>query len=66
MAVTHKTAIKVYEHTDRLPLIDAAAKAAGCSRAELYRRAMKRYLDRKGKADGNRETHHIQSTHEGL
>lgn len=53
MAVTHKTAIKVYEDTDRLPMIDAAAKAAGCSRAELYRRAMKRYLLGKGKSDGS-------------
>lgn len=48
MAVTHKTAIKIYEQTNRLPLIDAAAKAAGCSRAALYRHAMRLYLARKG------------------
>jgi hypothetical protein len=44
LALKGKMMVAVYEHKDRLPAIDKLAADLKCSRSELYRRAMQRYI----------------------
>ena len=43
-STTNRAQIVVYEHKDRLLAIDKLAHDLKCSRSELYRRAMQRYI----------------------